>query len=107
MVNGRILSADVYASRMLFRKLWPKLLDGSAIEAFLEAEPGRPFDPVSEQAIRALLADVEKQSPSSESVTDRTYVQTRRSERLMLIESCDRARQNLVLHRSYLALHRN
>ena len=107
VVNGRVLLADVYASRMLFRKLWPKLLDGTAVEAFLEAEPGRSFESVSEQAIRVLLADVEKHSPSSESVTDRTYVQMRRSERMMLIESCDRARQNLVLHRSYLALRPN
>jgi hypothetical protein len=35
VVNGKVVSADVYASRPLFRKLWPKLLEGSAVEAFI------------------------------------------------------------------------
>ncbi len=32
-VNGKINSADVYASNALFRKLWPRLLKASATEA--------------------------------------------------------------------------
>src|ERR1051325_1059173 len=32
-INGHVNSADVYASRALFAKLWPKLLKASAVEA--------------------------------------------------------------------------
>lgn len=32
-VNGKIASADVYASNALFRKLWPRLLKTAATEA--------------------------------------------------------------------------
>ncbi len=37
-INGKINSADVYASNELFKKLWPKLLKSSAAEAVAEAE---------------------------------------------------------------------
>jgi len=32
-VNGKINSAEIYVSNGLFRKMWPKLLAASAIEA--------------------------------------------------------------------------
>src|SRR5438132_1968924 len=39
-INGKINSADIYASNALFRKLWPKLLKSSAIEAVAELRGG-------------------------------------------------------------------
>jgi hypothetical protein len=35
-INGKINSADVYASDALFKKLWPKLLRANAVEAIAE-----------------------------------------------------------------------
>ncbi|MFX5484718.1 DUF6569 family protein, partial [Acinetobacter baumannii] len=35
-INGKVNSADVYASHDLFKKLWPKLLNSSAVEAVAE-----------------------------------------------------------------------
>ncbi|MDB5306216.1 MAG: hypothetical protein JWO38_418 [Gemmataceae bacterium] len=102
VVNGRVLSADVYASGALFRKVRPKLLDGSAVEAFIEAEPGRVNDPVREDAVRAFLVTAETGESVSEAVTERTYVQVRQTNGAMVFNSCDRSRGNLVLHRSYL-----
>jgi hypothetical protein len=103
VVNGKILSADVYASRSLFRKLWPKLLEGSATEAFLEASSESGFTPPSEEVLRKFLTEAEAGRPSSESITARTCVQVRQGDRTLLFESCDRSRQNLVLHRGFLA----
>lgn len=102
VINGRVLSADVYASRSLFRKLWPKLLEGAAIEAFIEASPGRSYDTVSEDAARKFLAEAEGGAVCNDAVTERTYVQVKRSDRTLMFESCDRSRGNLVLHRSFL-----
>jgi hypothetical protein len=102
VVNGRIHSADVFASRDLFRKLYPRLLEGSAIEAFIESESGKTFAAVSEKDVRAFLADAESQEPTDEAATDRTYVQTRQTKDTTLQESCDRSRNNLVLHRSFV-----
>jgi hypothetical protein len=103
VIDGRIVAADVYASRALFRKLWPKLLDGAAVEAFIEAEPGRTSVPVTADAVRAFLTEPEGLAPTSDAGTERTYVQVRQTDRVVLVEYCDRARANLVLHRCFLA----
>ena len=35
-INGTLNSADIYASKSLFKKLWPKLLHATAVEALAE-----------------------------------------------------------------------
>jgi hypothetical protein len=102
-VNGRAITADVYASPTLFRKLWPKLLRGSAVEAVLETAPGRTVEPVTEDAVRAFLGNAENGTPTADVSTARTYVLTRRSGNQLVIDSCDRSHDNVVLHRSILA----
>jgi len=37
-INGKLENADVYASNTLFKKLWPKLLKASSIEAVAEKQ---------------------------------------------------------------------
>ena len=103
VVDGKVVSADVYASAALFRKVWPKLLEGSAVEAFIEAEPGRYVEPPGVEAVRAVLTAAEGAPACGEAVTERTYVQVRRFEGAWLFDSCDRSRGNLVIHRSVLA----
>lgn len=41
VINGKINSADVYASNFLFKKLWLKLLKASAVEAVSELNEAR------------------------------------------------------------------
>jgi hypothetical protein len=103
VVNGKVRAADVYASPALFRKLWPKLLEGSAVEAFSEREDGKEFTLVSAGAVRAFLAEAEGGKSSTEAVTDRVYVIVQEGERQVLSDTCDRARKNVVIHRSVLA----
>jgi hypothetical protein len=102
VINGQFHSADVYASRSLFRKLWPKLLQGCAVEAFIASDAGMKYDAASENAVRAVLAEVESAKPRSEAVTKRTYVLVREAGKTVMMESCNRSRGNLVLHRSFL-----
>src|SRR6266508_547847 len=53
-INGQINSADVYSSNALFAKLWPKMLQASAIEAIAELKTEEKFQPVGERAIRSV-----------------------------------------------------
>ena len=39
-INGQINSADIYVSNALFKKLWPKLIQSSAVEATSEKKEG-------------------------------------------------------------------
>jgi hypothetical protein len=103
VVNGKVMSADVYASGALFRKLWPKLLESCAIEAVAEREAGPVPDAPSSAAVLEFLREAEGVRPTSEAVTDRVFVLTHEGGRQVLFDTCDRARDNLVIHRSYLA----
>lgn len=100
-VGGKVVSADVYPSRGLFAKVWPKLAEGAAVEAFLADD--RPAVVVSEDDVRAFLAAAEGGDPVREAVTERTYVLVKQTDKTILMEACDRGRDNLVLHRGVLA----
>jgi hypothetical protein len=102
LVNGRAVLADVYASRLLFRKLWPKLLEGVAVEAVIDAKPGQLREP-DEGTARGFLFDPEHAEPSATVTTNRIRVQEWRTDRAILLEYWDCSRDNLVLHRSFIA----
>lgn len=53
-INGKINSADVYASNELFKKLWPKLLKASATEAVAEKAKGSSAAPAPNEILRFL-----------------------------------------------------
>jgi hypothetical protein len=126
-VNGQVVSADVYGSAALFRKLWPKLLRASAVEAVAELKKDKKFDPADVNVVKAFFADAERgkkverktgeaqveslqaqrratqsQAGSAPAVRQRAEVVTRETEKNVLVESRDRER-GAAVHRSYVA----
>src|SRR4029078_1501393 len=59
-INGKVMSADVYANSGLFRRLWPKLLRARVVEAVSEKKDARKVAPVKEDAVTTCLADAAK-----------------------------------------------
>jgi hypothetical protein len=57
-INGQVMSADVYANADLFRRLWPKLLRSTVIEAVSEKNDKVKVVPVRPEAVSSFLADV-------------------------------------------------
>jgi hypothetical protein len=100
-VNGKINSADVYASNDLFRKLWPKLLRASAVEAVTSLQPGANFEKPSFAAVQASLVDADHGKASAREVNARTAVVMKETDRNVLFETRDKA-QNAWVHRSYI-----
>jgi hypothetical protein len=88
-VNGEISAADVYASPVLFRKLWPKLLRASAIEAVAEARAGQTFRPVTTGVVKQFIADAESGRRSEEKVSPRTTVEKRDSRTAVMFDTRD------------------
>lgn len=105
-INGEFNSAGVYASPALFRKLWGKLLEASAVEAIGELNQHKP-DPkldkfVTVKAVEAMLADAESGAPSDKDVTPRVKLRTRENKEHILFETRDRQRQEAWVHRNYV-----
>ncbi|HUG93855.1 MAG TPA: DUF6569 family protein [Planctomycetaceae bacterium] len=66
-INGKVEAVDVFESTPLFRKLWPKLLKSSALDASVAADASRPDRRASTAAAadflaKALTAEVKEQS---------------------------------------------
>jgi predicted DNA-binding WGR domain protein len=98
-VNGKISSADVYGSRALFQKMWPKLLKAAAIEAVAELEKGKSFEPPTIEKIEAAIADAETGKASEEKLTPRVKAVTRESKANVLFETRDK---DATVHRNYV-----
>ncbi|MEO8433271.1 MAG: DUF6569 family protein [Pyrinomonadaceae bacterium] len=103
-INGKVNSADVYASNGLFLKLWPKLLKASAIEAIAEFHRGATFANLSPDNVQTFLQESEsgKAAEKSEDLTKRIQLITRESAENVFFETRDRSQKQVWLHRNYI-----
>jgi hypothetical protein len=101
-INGKVNSADVYASHALFAKLWPKLLKATATEALAELDQHANAEPVASETINAFLADSEQPKPKSKDVTPRVRVVTREDDDNIFFETQDRREKDAWVHRNYI-----
>jgi len=101
-INGNVNSADVYASRALFVKLWPKLLKASAVEAIAELHKDVEATPVTGETVEAFLADSEKPKAAAKDVTARVKVVTREDDKNIFFETQDRQQKDGWVHRNYI-----
>ncbi|MHC5040064.1 MAG: ARPP-1 family domain-containing protein [Planctomycetota bacterium] len=101
-INGGINSASVYASRTLFRKLWPKLLEASAVEAMAEIREGDDAHSPTVEEVDTFLQDPEAGETSEEEVTKRIKVIKRETKTNILFETRDEESTVAWLHRNYI-----
>jgi hypothetical protein len=107
-INGKINSADVYASSSLFMKLWPKLLQASAIEAVAELRRGEKFAPPPADAVQGFLNDSPKGTDEKQKdVSSRVQMVTRESNENVFFETRDRAKSDAWVHRNYIKKEKN
>jgi len=107
VINGAINTADAYGSRVLFRKLWSKLLDAAVLEAIagIPQRPEKEPAPVTEQTIREWFREADCGEISDrQEVPPRVRVDTRRSAENVLFDTCDHGFNDAVLHRNLVAL---
>ncbi|MFN2514811.1 MAG: ARPP-1 family domain-containing protein [Pyrinomonadaceae bacterium] len=100
-INGRVNSADVYASNALFKKLWPKLLSANAIEAIAEVQPGK-FDPPKAETVKTFLSESDKAKASEKKVSARVGLVTREDDNNIVFETRDRAQNDAWVHKNYI-----
>jgi hypothetical protein len=102
VVNGKLQSADVYASRALFRKVWPKLLRASAVEAIAEGRPREQITPPTREEVTRALAAAEKGQASRQRGRGRIDLIVHESAGAVLLDACDREQGGVVIHRGII-----
>ena len=100
-VNGQVKSADIYASHALFAKLWPKLVNASAVEAVAELQPQLQIKPVADDSVRGFLAESERPKATTE-VTPHVKLVTREDDKTAFFETQDRSQKDNWVHRNYI-----
>ena len=102
-INGKLNSADVYASPALFRKLWPGLLKSSAVEAVAELD-GQPHAATKAEEVRAFISESESGAATEREVTTRVRMTTRETKSNILFETRDHhpRRKGGWVHKSYV-----
>jgi hypothetical protein len=101
-VNGEVNSGDVYSSPALFRKLWPKLLRASAVEAAADLQEGDAPPPPTVEAVLGFLAHPSSGEGHRTPVSDQTTEVMLEYGRDVLYESRDQAAGGTWFRRSYI-----
>src|SRR5262249_35050274 len=101
-INGKINSADVYASSALFKKLLPKLLKAIYIEAVAELRRGEKFDAPKPSEVQGFLDDGSKGIEKEKDVSGRVQMVTRDSKENVSFDTRDRAKSDVVVHRNII-----
>jgi Tfp pilus assembly protein PilX len=104
-INGELNSADVYVSNGLFRKMWAKLLNASAIEAIGHRNEPAATPPAIE-AVTAFLAAAEAGKSSEKPLNAGVRLETREAEKAYFFETARAASPSAPVswvHRNYLA----
>jgi hypothetical protein len=100
-INGKVEGAEVYGSSVLFKKLWPKLLEGCATDALAEKVEKKTFEAPTAELVKTFLADAEKGKLSEKELSKRTQVLTNDTKGCIMLETRDKAGA-AVIHRSYI-----
>ena len=100
-INGKIEGAEIYSSRELFGKLWPKLLQACSLEAVAEMQETEEFVIPTNKSVRAFLKDNEKADISEKRINEQLKLTTRLSEDKVVFETYNQNRQQ-ALHKSYI-----
>jgi hypothetical protein len=102
-INGQMNSADAYSSNALFVKLWPKMLEASAIEAVAELKADEKFQPLEAAAVKVFLRESQAGKAETKKVTARTSLVKSETEKNLFFETSDLSRGKTWLHRNYIA----
>jgi hypothetical protein len=104
-INGKLNSADLYASNGLFRKMWPKLLRGGAAEAIGERTAASVPPPSIEEVVSFLQA-AERGARAEQEIIPQVRLETRDSAAAYYFETrsaVPSAPAATWIHRNYLA----
>lgn len=101
-INGKVMSADVYANSDLFRRLWPKLLRSSVVEAVSEKKEKEKVPEVKAEAVTVFLADAVTGKRTERMLLDRLKELQCETEKNVFFETKS-DKDGVILRRSYIA----
>jgi hypothetical protein len=100
-VNGKISGGDIYASPLLFRKLWPRLLEASVTEAVAERSGSSAGSGLAADDAAAFLTAMDSAAATDQQLPAGVTLMSRETEKAAAFETRSDAAEGW-LHRSYI-----
>ena len=100
-VNGKISGGDIYASPLLFRKLWPRLLEASVTEAVAERSGSSAGSGLAIDDAAAFLTAMDSAAATDQQLPAGVTLMSRETEKAAAFETRSDAAEGW-LHRSYI-----
>jgi len=100
-VNGKISGGDIYASPLLFGKLWPRLLEASVTEAVAEGSSGSTGQEMAADDAAAFLAAMDSAAATDQQLPAGVILVRRETDKAAAFETRS-ASADGWLHRSYV-----
>ena len=100
-VNGKISGGDIYASPLLFRKLWPRLLEASVTEAVAERSGASASQGAVADDATAFLMAMDSASATDQQLPAGVTLVSRETDKAAAFETRSDAADGW-LHRSYI-----
>jgi hypothetical protein len=101
-INGKLVSAELYSSKALFSRLWPKMLKTNAVAAVSEFDEKAKFASATIDDVRTYLNDAKDARVSEYQVRPRVRVLVRETPRTVCEETLDEGRGGDWIHRSWM-----
>jgi len=101
-VNGKISGGDVYASPLLFRKLWPRLLEASVTEAVAEHSDAPSGQGMAADDAAAFLTAMDSAAATDQQLPAGVTLVSRESDQAAAYETRSTSTDGWI-HRSYVA----
>jgi hypothetical protein len=102
-VNGTISGGDIYASPLLFRKQWPRLLEASATEAVAERLAGPSGKSTTADDATTFLSAIDSAESRREDLPAGVTLVSRDSDKAAAFETRSGGASEDWVHRSYIA----
>ena len=102
LINGQLASADLYATHALFRKLWPKLLMCTAIDAIARIQEPPNARPTGLEQVQSLMLFRKVRRNARLQANDRTTALAFDTDNAILFETRDELWPRQWVHRCYL-----
>lgn len=103
VINGAINSAEVFASDILFKKLWPKLVKSSIVEAVSKYKKGEAVPAKTADDVKKFIVDSEKAATvAAQDVNRRTKIVEKEADDRLYYETRDADNKGQWINKSYL-----
>jgi len=100
-INGRVTNIDVYASNVLFVKMWMKLLKASALEALGELNSALGFEAPTTDQVIAIMTDANQEKAQVKAMAGQSTTIMKESKSNLLFETRDTKSGGSWVHRNY------